>query len=194
MPRTIPCSSCRLPIPATSRSGRCHCCRRQGTAGYSGHLFDADHRPRERVRRHPCHYPYVRKVRGRKYQLRIYLGLSRTERYAINLGLYDSEWLAGQALRRVAAILRGERTPLEIWQAVRPLCAEGVLPAGLMPMWVVARDGAYWARRRKSDPLAGPFPTPEAAHLAICDPTNTHSPGAACAIPAAPPPDARQHG
>jgi hypothetical protein len=135
---------------------------------------------KRRERRHACRYPFVRKVAGNKYQLRLYIGGAWGPGTSVNLGLYDSEWKAGQAFKAVARVLRGPTDPLSIWHQVRPLMAAGVLPPTILPMGVVrGPDGRYYSRRRggsmpKERPggalpdvvSAGPFDTPEEAYRA----------------------------
>lgn len=132
-----------------------------------------DIRWRFRVRRHACDYQYVRKVGGRKYQARLWVG-GRLDGHSVNLGLYDTDAEAYRAVRRVLSRLRapGTPSPLDIWAAMKPLIEEGVLPAHLLPKYAHRRpDGLFGGRVRKGGALVtvGPFADPAEATAAILE-------------------------
>lgn len=132
-----------------------------------------DIRWRFRVRRHACDYQYVRKVGGRKYQARLWVG-GRLDGHSVNLGLYDTDAEAYRAVRRVLSRLcaPGTPSPLDIWAAMKPLIEEGVLPAHLLPKYAHRRpDGLFGGRVRKGGELVavGPFADPAEATAAILE-------------------------
>jgi hypothetical protein len=129
-------------------------------------------RPRRRLRPHPCDYRYVRKVHGRKYQARLWVG-GRRDGHSINLGLYDADVLAYRAVSRVLARLFTPGrvpTPLDVWHAMKPLMAEGLLPRHLLPKYAVRRpDGLYMGKVIKGGRryTVGPFSDPAHATAAV---------------------------
>lgn len=106
-----------------------------------------------RRRRKPSNaYRYVRKVKGAKWQARVWVGVDALPGGSLNLGLYDSEWEAGRAVKRYI------RT--------------GELPPGVLPKWVrEAGEFGFVAEVRKSGHriLLGPYPTDLDAHRAMRD-------------------------
>jgi hypothetical protein len=129
--------------------------------------------PKQRQRHHACGL-YIRwPNKGRKYQVRWWLG----EHATINLGLYPTEWLAEKVRSAILKKVRAEHlTPLGMWGLARDVL-EDMRGRGftglpdLLPKWVRRRpDGALFAKVKKGGRiivLDGPFDTPEAAHLAM---------------------------
>lgn len=126
-----------------------------------------------RERRHPCRYPFVRKVGGARYQVRLFLGGGRRNGRSINCGLFESEWSAGQAMKKVVRLIRGTTDPVSVWEQLAPLRADGTLPPDVLPMFVrrVRGDpGRYEARVRRGKVrcVIGPFADPaEAGRAAL---------------------------
>ena len=130
-------------------------------------------RVRLRHRRHACG-EYVRKVKGEKYQLRWWLEADHGG--SINCGLYDSEWQAERVREQLKTACRSVAgrgtTVLSLWEAMKPLIARGVIPAGVLPKYVYRTPEGYGARVKKGGRVLdcpGPFDSPEAAHTALAD-------------------------
>jgi hypothetical protein len=166
----VGCRDCGLPLvrarPTTS--ARCSGCRRSG--GYAGHLFDGRFRVLKRERRHPSAYRYVRKVRGRLYQARPWVGGVGS----VNLGLYPDEWTANRAVKAVLKELRGVDA-VAVWRATEAAIRAGHVAAHVLPKWVHRLPGGRFGakcRVRGAVLELGPFAGPEeacramAAHLA----------------------------
>ena len=121
-----------------------------------------------RQRRHACRYHYVRKVNGARYQLRLYAGGGKRNGVSINLGLFETEWAAGQAMKRVVRLLRPPFDPVSVWEQLAPLRADGALPARVLPMFVKrvqGEPGQFVAkvRRGKVRAVLGPYDSPVSA-------------------------------
>jgi hypothetical protein len=129
--------------------------------------------PKRRERRHPCRYPFVRKVNGDRYQLRVYIGGGRRHGMSINLGLFPDEWSAGQAYKRAVRLLKGQLDPVSVWEQLGPLRADGSLPRNVLPMHVRRIPGdperfEARVRRGKVRCVIGPFADPaEAGRAAL---------------------------
>jgi hypothetical protein len=111
-------------------------------------------------------------VGGNKYQARLWIG-GRRDGHSINLGLYDTELQAHQAITRVLSRLYTPGRPpalLDVWAAMKPLVADGTLPKHLLPKYAVRRpDGLFDGRVIKHGRryIVGPFADPELATAAI---------------------------
>ena len=139
-------------------------------------------RPLQRLRLHASLYEGVRRVPGRAFQARYYLGGSTWKHHQINLGTYTesdhgsmelAEWAAGQACRefdrswKPDPITRQWPTP---WAVVKDLQAAGIVPGHVLPKWVYRRPGGEYGAKVKLRGGAidlGPYRTPEAAHRAM---------------------------
>jgi hypothetical protein len=118
-----------------------------------------------RFRTHPCDWG-IRRVKGQRFQLRIYLGRP-TKADSWNFGLYETHEAARYARRKLTAIWRPGMGPLA---ALRAAKAAGVIPPGVLPRWVRRVPGGYAARRvtrTGTIELPGPFPDPETAYRAM---------------------------
>lgn len=134
-------------------------------------------KPRQRLVELP---KYVRKVKGKKYQPRLWLG--RGVQPA--LGLHRSEYDAARvALAVVHEMQRHPLTPRGVWEAVRAVARRGTTHTGralcddsirsmlrLLPLWVTrTAGGKYTARVRKNgiSVRVGYYADPGAASDAI---------------------------
>jgi hypothetical protein len=123
----------------------------------SNRLFDSqDYAPPavrpKRQRNHACQYLYVRRVKGFKYQARVWLPMPLG---SINLGLYNSEREAWMAFK---AWLKAGGDPVK------------GLPAGVLPKWVRRTTRSRFLGRLRTLEgvvLVGPFATAEDAHRAV---------------------------
>lgn len=116
----------------------------------------------------PTGFKFTRRVKGVRFQARLYLGPAAGH---VNLGLYRSPEAAAAAARAVGARLRG-LCPLDVWEAVQPLIAAGVVRDTVLPKYVFRRpDGRYGARLRHGARRAelGPFDDPADACRAMLD-------------------------
>jgi hypothetical protein len=119
----------------------------------------------KRERRHAC-AKYIRKVAGRKYQLRVFWGGGRAAGESWSFGLYDSEAAALQVRRKLAEVMRTSPDPCD---ALRALQAHGFVKPTILPLWVVEVPGGFRGRRRTRDAIAetATYATPEQAHHAM---------------------------
>jgi hypothetical protein len=126
---------------------------------------------RLRERRYECGW-YRRKVKGEKYQVRWWVeGCG-----SVNCGLYD-EADAGRVYDElIHEVSRHPLTALGVWQALRVVLAKlkKRYPSrdwpNVLPMYVRAAGEKFAAKVKKSGRVlecAGPFDSPEGAHLAI---------------------------
>jgi len=124
---------------------------------------------------------YLRKVKGKKLQLRFWAAGYGS----VNLGLFDDEH-DGERVRCAVVHCMAARpvTPVELWRAARKVAAMSKTPTGrtlsaaarstladLLPQYVERRGREYVARTKiVSEVLAtGPYPDPESAHLAFLE-------------------------
>ncbi len=153
------------------------------TAAYAPPV--AAHRVTVTVRRrrtHPCDKG-IRKVRGARYQLRVFTGPHKGDSW--NFGLYETHEAALIARNRLFGA--GHWAGRPVWlphmgplEALAAAKRAGVVPAGVLPRWVVRLPGGGYAarigpRRRRVD-LPGPYPTPHAAYRAAAALTAAHYP------------------
>lgn len=90
----------------------------------------------------------------------------------VNLGLYPSEEAAAAARREVVRHLAadGHLDPLTVWRATRAAMRGGRVRADVLPKFVLAKGGQFYARTgRTFGNLLGPFPTAVRALLAAMD-------------------------
>lgn len=176
LPRRLPpralidCCRCHVPILRRRKHCRTRCwtCKRVGGKGYAAYLFDPRFKVTRRERRYVCFYKYLRRVKSR-FQARVWIGPGPGD--DANLGLFESEWAAGQAVKLVAGLkIDGPVTALSLWEALRPHIGKGIIPETLLPKYVYRRpDGQYGSRVRKQGRriALGPFEDPADAHRAM---------------------------
>lgn len=135
-----------------------------------------------RVRRHPCDKA-IRKVRGSRYQIRVYVGPGKADSW--NFGLYATHEAALLARNQIFGLGHWRGNPLWLphmgpLEALAAAKRAGVVPAGVLPRWVLRlKGGGYAARlgpRRRRVDLPGPYPTPHAAYRAAAALTAAHYP------------------
>ncbi|MCE9561287.1 MAG: hypothetical protein K8U57_04465 [Planctomycetes bacterium] len=117
-----------------------------------------------RERRHASQYLYVRKARGRVYQCRIWI----TGIGSLNLGCYQSEWLAGQASK---AFARRFRPDIHLADVIASLRRDGIVPAHVLMKYVYRLPGGDFGAKVKKHGrkivLPGPYPTEKEAYEAM---------------------------
>lgn len=103
---------------------------------------------RRRFRRCPSYYKYVRKVKGNKWQARMWLG---SHGGSWNLGLYESEWAADQVVSRWNYWVGKIAHPVDILARLR---GERVVPAHVLARRVYLQgDGTFAVGVRKNGVL-----------------------------------------
>lgn len=123
---------------------------------------------RKRERRHPCGL-YIRKVQGRLFQLRIYMGGGRAAGQAWNLGLFRSEEAAAQVRRKWVEVTKDPELARDPCRALAALQKSGWVSPDILPLWVLRVPGGYIGRRKTRDGVTETrvFATPMEAHLAM---------------------------
>lgn len=130
---------------------------------------------RRRERTHPCGF-LIRKLRGSRYQLRVYVGPGSRRRPAPSwsFGSYPTHEAAADARNHLFGL--GRYRGKGVWRpGMGPLEAlaagkrAGVVPPATLPRWVVRVPGGYGAAFRTPGGvtrLPGPYPDPATAYYA----------------------------